>query len=212
VRVVSIEIAADRHRGRPREFDEAQVLDALMDLFWTKGYEAASLADMVAASGLNKSSLYNAFGSKDEIYDLALGRYLDTRVGMLDQIIRGDRGLDDLLDFFEFVRLEASSESGRRGCLAVNSSTELGNVKPNAADFSKRYRATMTEALRRPIESAAALGQIDPELVDVYVDASTAFVVSVSVAVRGGVGVDEVNRQVYSMCRLVDTWRLRASV
>jgi TetR/AcrR family transcriptional repressor of nem operon len=212
VSVVSTETAADRHRGRPREFDEAQVLDALMELFWTKGYEAASLTDMVEASGLNKSSLYNAFGSKDEIYDLALGRYLDTRMGMLDQIITGDQGLDDLLDFFEFVRLEASSESGRRGCLAVNSSTELGNTKPSAADFSKRYRATMGDALRRPIETAAALGQIDSELVDVYVDTSRAFVVSTSVSMRGGVGVEEVSRQVDSMCRLVDTWRLPASV
>ncbi len=209
---MSTETATNRHRGRPREFDEAEVLDALMELFWTKGYEAASLADMVEASGLNKSSLYNTFGSKDEIYDLALGRYLDTRGGMLDQIITGDRGLDDLLDFFEFVRLEASSESGRRGCLAVNSSTELGNAKPTAAEFSKRYRATMGEALRRPIERAAVLGQIDPELVDVYVDTSRALVVSASVAARGGIETEEVSRQIDSMCRLVDSWRLPASV
>jgi len=182
-----------------------------MELFWTKGFESASLADMVAASGLNKSSLYNAFGSKEEIFELVLGRYLDFFQEMLDQITMGDRGLDDLLEFFEFVRFQAASESGRRGCLAVNSSTELGNTKPFAADFSKRYRATIGDGLRRPIERAAVLGQIDPELVDVYVDISRAFVVSASVAARGGIDPEEVSRQIDSMCRLVDSWRLPAS-
>jgi TetR/AcrR family transcriptional repressor of nem operon len=212
VDLVSTETTADRHRGRPREFDEAQVLDAVIDLFWTKGYEAASLADMVEASGLNKSSLYNAFGSKDEIYDLALARYLDGRQEMVDQFTMGDRGLEDLLEFFEFVRLEVTSESGRRGCLAINSSTELGNAKPTAAEFSNRYRTMMCDALHRPIERAAALGEIDPELVDVYADACVSFLVSASVAVRGGVDAEEVSRQVDSMRRLVDTWRLDRSV
>ena len=209
---VSTETAADRQRGRPREFDEAQVLDALVDLFWAKGYEAASLADMVEASGLNKSSLYNAFGSKEEVYDVALSRYLDSRQEMVDQFTMGDRGLDDLLAVLEFVRLDLLTEDGRRGCLAVNSSTELGNAKPTAADFSKRYRTMMGDALRRPIERAAALGEIDSELVDVYVDTSVSFMVSASVAVRGGVDPEEFSRQVDSMALLVESWRLQRSI
>lgn len=209
---VSTETATDRHRGRPREFDEAQVLDALVDLFWAKGYEATSLADMVEASGLNKSSLYNAFGSKEEVFDVALSRYLDNRMQMVNQFTRGDRGLDDLLEVLEFVRLELLSADGRRGCLAVNSSTELGNAKPTTAEFSKRYRTMMGDALRRPIERAAALGEINAELVDVYVDTSVSFMVSASVAVRGGVGPDEISRQVDSMGRLVESWRLPACI
>ena len=64
-------------RGRPRTFDEEAVLDALTALFWRQGYEATSMADIVEASGLNKSSLYNTFGSKQELFATILDRYVD---------------------------------------------------------------------------------------------------------------------------------------
>ena len=60
-------------QGRPREFDAGAALDGAMRLFWRVGYEAASLPDLEAATGLARSSLYNAFGSKRDLYLKALG-------------------------------------------------------------------------------------------------------------------------------------------
>ena len=62
--------------GRPREFDEEQVLDAAMKAFWAKGYEATSLADLVSVTGLHKGSLYQAFGDKHSLFIQTLNRYL----------------------------------------------------------------------------------------------------------------------------------------
>lgn len=55
--------------GRPRQFDEEQVLDAAMKAFWAKGYESTSLADLVEVTGLHKGSLYQAFGDKHTLLD-----------------------------------------------------------------------------------------------------------------------------------------------
>ena len=58
----------NRSVGRPREFDEDAVLTAAMDAFWRQGYEATSLSDLCACTGLHKGSLYQAFGGKHELF------------------------------------------------------------------------------------------------------------------------------------------------
>lgn len=205
---MSSQTTSERSRGRPREFDEDAVLDALVDLFWTKGYEATSLTDIVEAAGMNKSSLYNAFGCKEDIFHLALERYLEVRGEMMEQVAAGDRGIDDLLSFFDFIGVMASTPDGSRGCLAVNSATELGHTDPTIAGISAKYQSTMSEVVARPIRRAVDAGEIDPTMVDVYVNTCASLMVSLSVATRAGVGPDEVDRQVQSMKRLVETWRL----
>ena len=62
---------------RPREFDETAALDAAVECFWRRGYEATSLRDLTASMGLTAPSLYNAFGDKQDLFARALQRYLD---------------------------------------------------------------------------------------------------------------------------------------
>jgi AcrR family transcriptional regulator len=64
-----------KHYGRPREFDEDEVLRAALRVFWEKGYESTSLSDLLAAMGLTKSSLYKAFGSKEALFWRVVERY-----------------------------------------------------------------------------------------------------------------------------------------
>src|SRR5690606_26441621 len=63
--------------GRPREFDPDAALDAAMAAFWDRGYEATSMADLMAVMGLQKGSIYKAFGDKRQLYLAALRRYLE---------------------------------------------------------------------------------------------------------------------------------------
>lgn len=63
-------------RGRPRAFDQEQALEKAMHVFWEKGYEGASMADLTEALGINKPSIYGTFGSKEELFRKALQRYL----------------------------------------------------------------------------------------------------------------------------------------
>ncbi|BDI30756.1 TetR family transcriptional regulator [Capsulimonas corticalis] len=64
--------------GRPRTFDAGQVLDQAVQVFWTKGYDAASVDDLVLAMGMSKPSLYNAFGDKQALFMRCLERYGET--------------------------------------------------------------------------------------------------------------------------------------
>src|ERR1700753_2875983 len=63
--------------GRPREFDTETALDLALHVFWRKGYEGASMADLTAAMGITKPSLYAAFGNKEDLFRKALDRYVD---------------------------------------------------------------------------------------------------------------------------------------
>jgi TetR/AcrR family transcriptional repressor of nem operon len=197
----------DRGRGRPREFDEDQVLDALVQLFWQRGFEAASMADIVEAAGLHKSSIYNAFGSKEELFQKALDRYIETRSSLLDEATSGDGGLEDVLTIVEILRRESLSEVGCWGCLAVNASTELGMSKEFIASYSKRYRDRLAEYFRRPLARAASRGQIAVDLVDVYVDTGVAFLTTSAISARAGASDAELNRYFDSMRRIVESWR-----
>src|SRR5437762_10822949 len=64
-------------RGRPREFDTEQALDAALEVFWRKGYEGASLPDLTEAMGINRPSLYAAFGNKEELFRTVVTRYVE---------------------------------------------------------------------------------------------------------------------------------------
>src|ERR1700733_15772686 len=68
-------LAAKPQAGRPRSFDREQALDAAMRVFWKQGYEGASLADLTAAMGINRPSLYAAFGDKEALFRKVLDRY-----------------------------------------------------------------------------------------------------------------------------------------
>ena len=183
------------------------MLDALVQLFWERGFEGASLADIVEAAGLNKSSLYNTFGSKDELFALVLERYMAFRREMMAATITGDQGFDELATFFSMQREECAGTTGCMGCLAVNAQTELGLRDDEVARRAGSYRDILSGGLRPILESAAERGEIDGGLVDTYIDMLTAFTVSLSVAARSGAGTEELHRQIDSMERLADTWR-----
>lgn len=178
-----------------------------MELFWEQGFEAASLTEIVDAAGLNKSSLYNTFGSKEALFGRALDRYICQRQKMLDQMTGGDGGLVDLLALVDVLRAESLSEGGRRGCLAVNSAAELGFESDEIVALAQRSRDDMRTGIRRPLERAADLGEIDPLLVDVYVDTAMSFMVATALSARSGASSDEIERHLDSMRRLIESWR-----
>ncbi|MEW4369146.1 TetR/AcrR family transcriptional regulator [Paenibacillus kandeliae] len=73
--------------ARKREFDEEQVLEQVMQLFWQKGYEATSMSDLTAATGLQKPSLYAAYGDKMSLFEKALRRYNEQHLAKIQQLL-----------------------------------------------------------------------------------------------------------------------------
>jgi len=196
-------------RGRPRKFSDDEVLDALVQLFWTQGYEATSMADIVVATGLNKSSLYSSFGSKDELFTMALTRYIDTRGTMLFSLLeQGTAGLADIARLFDSVWSEVSDGDEHRGCLAVNTSTEMGQRDHAITTIGSRYRALLADGLRATFTRAGELGEIDPAHIETYTVMVASFLVGTAVNVRSGATNQEIRAQLDAAQIILGTWRL----
>lgn len=143
--------------ARQREFDEDKVLDALCDVFWEHGYDGASYSQIMAATGLQKGSLYAAFGDKKSLYLKAIGRYdqgaVSGAVSMLrDETLSGAARIGLLMDA---LITDAETPRGRWGCLLCNAATDMA---PFDGDTEAAVMAGMT---RLKTAIGAALKETD---------------------------------------------------
>ncbi|HEX6927275.1 MAG TPA: TetR/AcrR family transcriptional regulator [Longimicrobiaceae bacterium] len=112
--------------ARPKEFDPDAALDAAMELFWEHGYEGTSLAMLTGHLGIGRASLYATFGDKRELYRLALQRYLETRgLDPLELLSRPGPVLPAIRQLVHQYVEESIHDASRKGCLVVNTATEL---------------------------------------------------------------------------------------
>ena len=197
-----------RSRGRPRLFDEEAALDQLTALFWEKGYSQTSMADLVEASGMHKSSLYSTFGSKDELFATILRRYYEDRMAMFSSVIEmaGD-GFDAIHNFLDMMLDDLVSGPGQHGCLLVNTSVELSGSTPGFENFAVTYRAAIRDVLRELVARAEPAGCIDDRLTDLRTDLLQTFMLGMISATRSGADETELRRLMASMYATVDTWR-----
>jgi TetR/AcrR family transcriptional repressor of nem operon len=120
--------------ARPREFDEATVLDTAALRFWKSGYEATSLRDLAAHTGLTTASLYNAFGDKRALYEKVLAHYVERSIA--DRIRRCEAlpPLEAIGVFFKEIIRRSLDDPDRKGCMLVNAALD---VAPNDPVFGK---------------------------------------------------------------------------
>jgi TetR/AcrR family transcriptional repressor of nem operon len=197
-----------RSRGRPRLFDEDAVLDELTALFWRKGYSQTSLADLVEASGVHKSSLYSTFGTKEELFAKILQRYLAGRMDMMSALVeQAGPGVDGIHAFLEMLRGDLVSGTGQWGCLLVNSSSELSGTAPGFEGFGATFRKALRERLRALIRQAEPEGAANERVTDQRTDLFMTFMLGLNLTVRGGADEDEIGRVIDAMQATVDTWR-----
>lgn len=141
-------------RGRPIEFDPDLVVGAATRAFWAKGYEATSLQDLLGATQLSKSSLYQAFGGKQQLFGRCIAAYTDRMAAMLRERLESS---DTPLGFIRATLVEIGSEGVRReppiGCLIMNTAAEFGQREPAVAEWVDagitRIRAVLEKALER---------------------------------------------------------------
>lgn len=196
-------------RGRPREFDQDEVLDSLLEVFWTQGFEATSIADLVEATGLNKSSLYNCFGSKEGLFAAAVERYIDMRSATLVSLADdGTQGLDGILALLDMQESQVAGDRGHMGCLVVNTATELGLKDEAFAEMARRFRSELRSAIATMFGKAEEMGEIGAGRSATYTEILVAFAMSLGVITRGGATADELAAQFSAMRDLVETWRL----
>jgi TetR/AcrR family transcriptional repressor of nem operon len=121
--------------ARPREFDEETVLDAAVQCFWIRGYEATSIRDLAEKMNMTSASVYNAFGDKRSLFKLSLRRYIEQ--SFADRVRRFESQLaprEALRAFFDEVIAKSLNDPQRKGCLLVNSALDTA---PHDPEFKK---------------------------------------------------------------------------
>jgi TetR/AcrR family transcriptional repressor of nem operon len=147
-----------RSVGRPREFDEEAALEAAMDAFWAKGYEATSMADLCSCTGMHKGSLYQAFGDKHTLFMNALRHYADSEFHETTSVLRESN--TPLENFRAVVDKICEDASGEKGCMMINSMVELAPHDPAVKEALLGFGQQRMQAITELVSKAQASGEL----------------------------------------------------
>ena len=165
----------------------------MVDLFWEKGFAATSVGDIVERTGLSKSSLYGAFGSKDELYQTALYRYLADHHAMITGLlVEAEGGLEAVDAFLDRIWEQVDCFGEDRGCLAVNTATELGSSEPAVIEFGARHREFLRAGFTAALQRAVGLGEFSEARVADAANVLVTTALGVAVMIRGGASPAEI--------------------
>jgi AcrR family transcriptional regulator len=146
--------------GRPREFDADEALDRALKVFWRKGYEGATLPELTAAMGINRPSLYAAFGSKEELFRKALDRYAQGPAGYVREALAeptaravAERLLAGTIDM-------VTDRHNPRGCLVVQGALACGEAAESVRRELIARRLSFEAGLRERFERAHEEGDL----------------------------------------------------
>ena len=146
---------------RPKEFDPDQALEKAMQVFWRKGYEAASIQDLVEQMGINRFSLYDTFGDKHQLFLAALERYRQKMAyEKLQPIENSQEGLGVIRRYFSDILGWALSEQGRHGCLITNSAVEMAPHDQETAACIRAHLKRMDAVFHKALLRAREKGEI----------------------------------------------------
>jgi TetR/AcrR family transcriptional regulator, transcriptional repressor for nem operon len=113
---------------RVKQFNEDEVLYKAMELFWEKGYNATSMQDIVTCLGINRGSLYDTFGGKQNLFDKSLSLYCSIhQEGTKDFLSKQNNVKDGIRNIFKAFIGEKGQDIDRRGCFCVNSTNEVAH-------------------------------------------------------------------------------------
>lgn len=159
--------------ARPRDFETDVVVERAMQAFWTLGYANATPAALAEATGIAKGSLYNAFGSKRGLFDLALKRYDQVGTQMAQEILDRPGSTHEALRAFFYAAVDTDVEAPvRRGCLNVNTAVELAGHDPEIADAVKRAvdhtMAALEARISKGIRDGDVVKTLDPKATAEY--------------------------------------------
>tara|TARA_R110000787_G_scaffold15088_49_gene46639 strand:- start:161 stop:787 length:627 start_codon:yes stop_codon:yes gene_type:complete len=154
-----------KRRGRPRSYDPEQALQQAMDSCWSGGYSATSLDDLSTATGMNRPSLYAAFGNKRSIYLQAMDKFGMHMAGQLEPVLTADQPLEAALRAFygRVLNVYFSGDDGPRGCMVMCTATSEAHADPQIRQYLDRTLQRIDAMLTSRFERALADGELPPD-------------------------------------------------
>ncbi|HWW05268.1 TetR/AcrR family transcriptional regulator [Collimonas sp.] len=159
-----------RARGRPRAYDPEQAFSSARDVFWRSGYAGSSLDDLSAATGMNRPSLYAAFGDKHALYLQTLDRYIEASRQKMDQVLAADLPLAQALQRIYDLALAMYLPSGdqARGCLLIGTAATPAladiEVRDRLGDGLRSFDQAFEIRLQRALEQGELAAGAEPAL------------------------------------------------
>lgn len=151
--------------ARPQQFDRDEVLDHALLVFWKKGFESASIQDLVDATGLNRGSLYNSFGDKAELFALVMDRYRANSPAK--PLIIAANDLESVIDaralitkFFSDLVERAQKDGDHKGCLLTNTTAGFYGCTDAMTDWVRETLKGLEEALTTLVKHGQLSGEI----------------------------------------------------
>ena len=168
-----------------KSFDEQEVVDKAMQVFWKKGYEATSIADLIESTGINRGSLYNAFGGKKQLFMQSLIKYdTDTRRAILAELERLDNPTLAFKKFFTMLAQQELNDPDKKGCFLVNTAIELYGHDDETQSLLRQGAAEFESFFRRGIEVAQIRNEM-PTSLDATATAKVLYSLVVAMRVLG---------------------------
>jgi TetR/AcrR family transcriptional regulator, transcriptional repressor for nem operon len=146
--------------ARTKEFDQEEALDAAMHLFWERGYETTSVQELVDATGVQRQSLYDTFGSKHEMFLQSLMRYQASEGHQMGELMNKHPkgGLPLIQAIFQSCASRTISDD--RGCFVVNCAAQLGHSDELAAERVRIGRDGLQQVFEKCLEQAREARQL----------------------------------------------------
>lgn len=146
--------------ARPRKFDEDAVLDAAMLCFWSRGYEATSIRDLIEKTGLAGASLYNAFSDKRAFYQRALDHYVEGSIGERIRRCEAMGPREAIEAFFAEIVKRSLDDKEHKGCMLVNAALDVAPHDPAVREFVAGVLLRLEAFFLRNVRQGQADGSI----------------------------------------------------
>lgn len=155
---------AAKPRGRPLAFNQDAALDAALNVFWSRGYEGTSMAELTEALGINKPSIYAAFGNKEELFRLALARYVTGPVAFVGEAMKQPTARQVVEKFLMQAVDAFSDKTTPNGCMIVQGALTCGQSASAIQQELIAYRKSLEASFNERFELAKAQGDLPQQV------------------------------------------------
>jgi TetR/AcrR family transcriptional repressor of nem operon len=150
--------------ARKKDFDEDELLEKAVNIFWDKGYCATSAQDLVDGLGINRSSLYNTYTDKRTLFTKSLKHYQDKQTTAVLSLLNNADDIHKVIkEIFDRIIQESVKDDLTKGCFMVNTAVELSSHDPEVKDLVNLNNQSVVDALTRAIEKGQKSGQINQD-------------------------------------------------
>ena len=150
--------------ARLREFDEEKALDAAMHLFWEKGYSATSLSDLTAKMGIQRPSLYAAFGDKEGLFEAAFRKYTKLHASKIRIKLQNRPVKEGIRTFFKELVEEEYKKETNKGCFCINTMVELASHNEKFEILTREHQMYLSVLFQELIDEGVRNGEFTNNL------------------------------------------------